>query len=70
MVAKRTSDSDNLLLESARLQEACADARFVRLLMAGRSRAHLQEIVRQSKERIRQSRALLAKTARAAKRID
>lgn len=70
MVANRTNDSDDLLQASARLQEACANARFMRQLLAQRSKVHRQEIVQQSRERIRQSRALLMKTASAARRID
>ncbi len=68
MVARSEDETRRLLSASTALQEACADTRFIRLLTAGRSRARHQEIVRQSRERIRKSRALLEETAKPVRR--
>ena len=65
MVAKWEDETRRLMSASAALQEACADARFIRLLIASRSKARHRDLVQQSRERIRASRALLEKTANA-----
>lgn len=68
MVAKRTNDATRQLLTASRdIQESCAQSRMARRQATERAtKERHRDIVYDSRKRIRESRALLAKTAKLA----